>query len=570
MNEFIFGSVYDGMIFSTYFNKNLFADKFQSFRYQSSYIIATNLSFDFFGTFFGFENEKEFSLLFRGSSLICATSSLHNGKFIRHGGKNKDKVIFIDTMNYAPLSVEKWGKLLGELKLKESVNDLIGKKPKNTNEWYRMIRYNHQDTKISHDAARFLLDSFLSFGASPKMTIGSTAMSLFRNKYLDRKYYCLPEEITSFHFKGVYGGNTHAYSRGIIDDHNFMDINSLYPFAMLNEFPDINEWRRSYSDSSKNIIKYHGMSDITVNCPYMQYPFLAVHVNGKMIMPIGKFRGWYTHIEIRKAISLGYSIEKVHQCHYFPLSCQPFNEYVNDLYKKRLEYQEKGSQMEFIVKLLLNSLFGKFSQKYEERENMTYDNLTPESLSKLNFVERVGNFIRTRETSKPSVFCIPLWAAYITGYARMILHDLIIRYKPLYVDTDSLVIKGSMPESLRLGKCKKIMNIKDGFIVRPKFYMFSPKERDKKPYVRIKGIGMRLNEEDFKNILINKKAEYRRFMRIRESVRKGISPNRIVPILKNLDLEDIKRKWPKKFDPTELQNSEPLVMDIVNGENIIR
>ncbi len=44
--------------------------------------------------------------------------------------------------------------------------------------------YNLKDSEISYKFMRFLFDSFEELGASPKMTIASTSMSLFKNKFL--------------------------------------------------------------------------------------------------------------------------------------------------------------------------------------------------------------------------------------------------------------------------------------------------------------------------------------------------------------------------------------------------
>jgi len=67
---------------------------------------------------------------------------------------------------------------------------------------------------------------------------------------------------------------------------------------------------------------------------------------------------YYSHIELRKFIQLGGIITKVFKSFYYLETCEPFKEYVDTLYKKRLEYQEDKSPQEIVPKLLMNSLYG--------------------------------------------------------------------------------------------------------------------------------------------------------------------------------------------------------------------
>jgi len=101
-------------------NKRELINFFKTERFKNSVIAATNLGFDFFGTFEREEEIRKFRTLFRGSSLVFAKTWIRNREFSDKAYKiNKRKkkyygkpcsITFIDTFNYAKISVEKIGK----------------------------------------------------------------------------------------------------------------------------------------------------------------------------------------------------------------------------------------------------------------------------------------------------------------------------------------------------------------------------------------------------------------------------------------------------------------------------
>ena len=555
-------------------DKHELIDFFKTKKFNNSIIVASNLAFDFMGTFFGEKEIKDFDWIFRGSSMIYAKTYIHHKQFQKSAQTQTGKAFpiwFIDTFNYCNLSVEKLGKILKFPKLDKP--DFLGKYPKNETEWKIMIDYNVRDSQISEQYMKFLYDSFITLGASPKLTIASTSMSLFKNKYLDCDYFRHPIDVLDDLFKGYYGGRTEAFKRGSFgykeiesmgevsvtsDIYNYYDFNSLYPSVMINDYPNPNTLRTNHRNTLRYINEYHGMSDVTIFCPDMKIPLLPVRTNDKLIFPTGEFRGWYTHIELRKAIDEGYTIIEVHKCHYYKETCRPFDKYVTDLYKLRQKYKKEKSPMESVVKLHLNSLYGKFGQKFRNVDDYHPFNHSVEELSKLDNFERVGDFIRIKqELVNPSAFCIPIWACYVTAYGRMKLWDTLVISDPLYCDTDSIITKKNLPCSDKLGDLKLEMTISHGIIVKPKFYAFSS---DKGDTVKIKGVAKHLSMTDFDNLMSNPKVEYIKFMKFKESIRRGFIPNELQDTEKNLSLEDTKRNWLKPFNSVELQDSEPLSM----------
>jgi len=552
----------------TFFKKNNCIDYFKLKRFKNSIISATNLSFDFIGTFFNSEEIKHFNLLWRGSDLIYATSNIHNKKFysneeikvLRKKIKcSSNKIMFIDTMNYARLSVKEWGKILNISKL--SKPRFLGKLPKNNKQKNILLNYNKRDSEISQKCIKFLFNSFNKLGATPKITIASSSLSLFKNRFLNNTYFRHTTEDLLNEFNAYYGGRVEAVKRGEIRNYNYYDFNSLYPSVMVNALPNPNTLRKTQKNTTSYIENFEGISYVKIYAPYMDFPLLPYRTD-KLLFPYGIFKGWYSHLELRKAMELNYIIKKVYKTYYFKDICYPFKDYVLTLFNLRKKYLKENNSMEQVIKLLLNSLYGKFAQKFINRDNWIPIPKSIEEIHKYDFVERIGDFIRIKkEFTEPKSFCIPIWSLYITSYARLKLYDWILRSKPIYYDTDSLITKKDYESSTQLGALKKEMRIKYGIIVKPKFYGFV--DYDNNEYIKIKGLGMKLNYDKFINFILKPKKYYNKFMKFKEAVRRGFIPNEIQRVFKEMNLEDNKRYWDRTFNFRELQESKPL--EIING-----
>jgi len=532
-----------------FYSKKALTSFLLSGKCNNSIIVATNLSFDFFGSI----KPEGFGFLFRGSSLLSARTYIYNNCFNRKSNGHKNRIEFVDTMNYIQASVEKLGKILKIPKLKKP--GFLGKLPKNKAERDEILKYNLRDSLVSKEALKMLYKSFEKLGATPKLTIASTSMSLFKNKYLKDVYHRMPEPIIRTLFKGYYGGRTEAFSRGEFSNYFYYDFNSLYPDCMLNELPDPNTWRECHEDSLHYINYYSGMSDVIINVPKsMDIPPLPLRFNKKLIFPTGRFRGYYTHLEINECLKHGIIVEKVYHTIYFLKTCKPFEGFVTDLYTQR--FKQKSKAMEKVIKMLLTNLYGKFAQKYEGRDNLiNMNDYTAEELNKFPYLEPMnGCFARIQEYTPPAVFCIPIWSAYITAYGRLKLWGVLKESCPLYCDTDSIITKKEYVDSMKLGELKREHFIKKGFIVKPKFYAFED-------HIRVKGVGKKMVLKDFWQLIIEKKISYTKFIKLRESIRRKMTVNEVIKVTKKFNLEDNKRNWEEPFNHS-MQFSTPLNVQI--------
>jgi len=558
-NKFYCVSIVGENYSKIFFKKEDFITEIMKKRFWGCFLCATNLGFDFFAIFRNTIHEKNFKLLFNGSDLMFAKTYISKKELQQT--TTKKKLTFIDTLNYAKLSVSSLGKILKIPKLNKP--KCLGRLPKNTIEKQELITYNLRDSEISYKGIKFLFEAFNRLGANPKMTISSTTMSLFKNKYLNNIYYTHEKDVLRWLFKGYYGGRTEVFQRGKIENYNYYDVNSLYPFVMKSfKYPNPNTMRIRRENTTDYIHEYEGFSEILINCPEMEYPFLPFRTEEKLIFPTGEFRGVYTHVEIKKALELGYTIKKVFKTIYFKETIEPFKEIITDLYNERLNYKKSKSPMEFVTKILMNSLYGKFGQKFDNRDNWTPIPDTQKEIDKLTITAIKDGYCRTKTDSKPACFCFPEWCSYVTAYARIHLYDLIKRSQPVYCDTDSIITKKKMLTGNKIGELKLEMKILRGIIVKPKFYYCKGTHNS---YIKIKGVGTRIVYHDFLSILKNNNISYTKFVKFKESLARGITVNSIIDITKNFTIEDNKRIWKEKFDYKGFQSSTPVSISTETG-----
>lgn len=559
--SFLCASINGSDYSETFYNKRDFINTLKNRRFRGCYLAATNLSFDFQGIFYKEPEAMKIKPLFRGSDMITAEVYIYKDDYCDKYYPGAYKITFIDTMNYAPgLSVEKIGKILGIEKMEKPVN--LGHRPKDSGEWKYMIDYNMRDSELSRRFIEFLFDSFERLGATPKKTIASTAMSLFKNKYLKEQFWRHSSDDLMMQFESYYGGRTEAFCRGNIKDYNYYDFNSLYPSVMMESFPDPGTMHKNNLNSTYYIKRFDGCSKVDIYCPKMEYPLLPYRTKEKVIFPYGNMTGVWTNAELRKAMDLGYIIKHIYWNIYFTENIFPFKDYVKDMYDKRLEYKSKKDPMEIVVKLLMNSLYGKFGQRFMDRDNVIPFTMDADALSKYDYIERIGDYIRVKQSyTEPSAFTIPIWASYVAAKGRLKLYDAIIKHRPVYCDTDSIMTKNTVEDSKELGELKLEMNIKEGIIVKPKFYALQDSKDHE--YVKIKGVSLRMNFLEFAGYMSFPEFKYKKFMKFREAIKRDMIPNEMVDMVKELTLEDDKRLWSSSFDMKEFQMSDPL--EIIDG-----
>lgn len=260
-------------------------------------------------------------------------------------------------------------------------------------------------------------------------------------------YHGYRSENTAYEIVGHRGGLLGMKDVGYFEGEYYkLDINSAYPYAMQLELPygliDIIE-----DPSLKDVENQMGIFDLeyTINKPLISVKFV-----NEALLSSGKIRSIVTTPELEIIKKYG-SIKKIYKA--FIYSRKAFlKDVINDLYNLR---QKHSGVKRKIIKVLMNAIYGKFSQ-------------TIKSKGKLYL----------------SSFAFPAISAYITGLIRSKLIELIEKAgwdNVFYFDTDGLIVNEKGFERLKdmisneIGKLKieeKGNNIE---IIAPKFYSIGNK-----------------------------------------------------------------------------------------------
>jgi hypothetical protein len=431
--NFVFGVLYGYNFVKVFHSVTEFRKEFKKKKYQKKYIFAHNCEFDL-------------TVIYGNIYQKVDSKAIFNGKFITC---RKDDVIFCDSFNIYPSSVQKIGEIVG---LKKGETDKIYKgllTKKNVTQ--QDIEYCTRDCEIVYNA---LLEIFENVGTI-KMTIGSLAMYDFRNKFL--KNELLFNDLVDEFFQSYYGGRTEAFimGEGLYDVY---DVNSLYPWVMKDiVFPDIRTLKKENFVSVEYLLylikRYEGLAKVTIVHQECYFGFIPYR-SDKLLFPIGEFTTTVNFNELRFAIEN--SAIKIIHCEYVVYSNpiqSPFKDFVNINYDARVKTSNELEKM--IIKSKMNNLYGKFGQRV--KYTTEYFDMIPyeiiSELEKANKFHEVKIFnperndcflITENEKFKNSFFAIPTFASYITSEARItILKGLLSQQSGsvAYCDTDSLFIK---------------------------------------------------------------------------------------------------------------------------------
>jgi len=569
-NTFYMGSVYSDEGPKVFYNKDNMK-RYLNSKYiykRKHYVVATNLMFDFFALY-DYKELDNFSFIFRGSELITC-----HRIFKEHKSKQKRRIKYIDTFHIATkMSLANLGKIIGLHKLPSPtfigeiptlepyVSFLDNKKTYNQKEY--LEKYNIRDSEITYKFTKFYEEGLIEMGAELKPTIASISLNYFRLKYLKDSYKTPKHIDCEFMFKGYYGGRTEALKRGKINNINYYDINSLYPSVMLKDFPDPNALVTVNQTCKYYIINHEGLAKVKIKTPTdIKIPLLPFRTKDKLLFPVGTFVGTYTHLELRKALTLGYEIIEYYGGHYYTNTISIFKDFVEDNYNKRLELKKDKNPMEYTVKIILNSLYGKFGQRYDKKQEITFVDMFDFSEKNINKYEEVEvlkeYFVITKELcEKPPEFIQPIWSIYVTAYGRLELYKLFEKVgfnNVFYCDTDSVFTSQKLLEGNKLGELKLEYFVKSGLIIKPKFYEINGK-------VKAKGLAGFNKKENLLQLIEEGKFETTKFCKFKETLRRidDLRVNQKIKIIKKVSFEDTKRIWEHpEFSTEYLQDSLPL------------
>jgi hypothetical protein len=162
--------------------------------------------------------------------------------------------------------------------------------------------------------------------------------------------------------RAYFGGRIEAFKLGSFKNIFGYDINSAYPWE-ISQLPITkgNYWFHSKKFAPDNIgvwrVKFKFPSSQTIGF----FPFRMM--DGSIKFPL-QGEGWYWKPEIDVALKhFPECVEIVEGYFLLEEELTILSEKIPTLYKQRLAYKKKGNLSQWIIKILLNAMYGKFAQK---------------------------------------------------------------------------------------------------------------------------------------------------------------------------------------------------------------
>ena len=367
------------------------------------------------------------------------------------------------------------------------------------------INYSLQDAKSLYEAlfnAQIIYFNNFKVDIESVYSTATLSLKIYRTKFQEDPIFILPPKIDNFIRNSYYGGGTDVY-KGFSKLVYYYDVNSLYPFAMLNPMP-YNLIKFHKNMDNIKLYDFYGFIEVEVLCPLnMKRPVLPFHHKGKTIYPVGSWKGIYFSEELKAVVKLIYQFKLIKGYEFSKANL--FDSYINYFYQ--IKKTSTGVERN-MAKLQLNNLYGYFGRKQvglttlnvknSELTNVLltriFKSLTPinndyttvltYSNINYNMLEKLNNQFHSIGSDQHYIMSNVAIASAVTAYARIVMIPFKIDPNTLYTDTDSIFTLTTLDSSLigsELGLMKDEMNgivIQEACFVGPKQYGYWYYDKD--------------------------------------------------------------------------------------------
>lgn len=500
-------------------------------------------------------------LKFENCPLQCGMSSGASWRQESKCGAQHRVIVILDTLNYFRMSLKALGESIGSYKLEMPVkpgtfDDSVEKWLSDSTEFQGMPdwtvsletweEYNKQDVQILIDAMRQYMDFIKLHDLGPfQMTQASQSFTAYRHRFMQKESVLIDddEKALATARKAYSGGRVEAYAKVHIEGETTykLDINSMYPFVMqAKTFPSVlrSHWKNVSIEEYETKIRpnYKACAYVKVDTDEPVYP---KRMDGKLVFPVGRFFTYLSTPEIDYALDHGHLKEFIHVAFYqhAPL----FKSFVDYFYTLRLAAKKRGDEKEsFFLKILMNSLYGKFGQNGKKWENVEEDSIQVDESQpfdiwatihhdsqQIDHYRRIGKLVQRLAALEESRESHPAIAAHITAEARIYLWQIIKqagKENVYYCDTDSVFVNRDGRDALndlidpaRLGALKVEGESKLLIINGPKDYRFGntvvlkgvkyrhkPVETNVYRFETFRGLRGALREHDLNRMIITR------------------------------------------------------------------
>lgn len=403
---------------------------------QKIYLVAHNVSFDF-RVLKGFDYMRNNGFITR-KLIYNGTSNIWEFR------KGTITISVLDNMNFFKSSLKILGDSIGVPKLEMPTDDDV-----------KLLEYCRNDVQVMIRAWEILF-TFLKendLGNFSK-TIASQALSSYRHRFMKTPIYIHTwEHAIKLERESYHGGRTECFfiGQGTHPPYYLLDVNSMYPSVMRElEYPTKiigSAVGCSISEMQALLQEFCVTARVVLDT---REPVFCTKKNNRLIFPVGRFETVLTTRELIYALENSYIAEIQDYCTYEKGIL--FKNYVDFFYNKRLEYKKTNNEaFNYICKLFLNSLYGKFGQRNEFYETIQEDANAEDGIfeyydiNQERYVKerRINGKIERSTGLKEGYDSFVAIAAHITADARMKLWQyfkLAGTENVFYCDTDSMIV----------------------------------------------------------------------------------------------------------------------------------
>lgn len=405
-------------------------------RYRNKTFVAYNLKYDS-GHFISWLPQENIRELWEKDSTKyeCYKVKTIRYKMLRITRNKKDSITFYDMYNFYQGAGVKGSSsldsvaenILGERKVDIETKKFRCKYIRDN--WDKIGKYCIQDAVLVERLGNKIIKQFEEWGIKPR-ALYSTAYVSYQYFYTHtnyvtvRRFWDKHRMLLDYALQSYNGGKFEVTRKGR-DYYYEYDIVSAYPYEIANLI-DISTARVVYNEKYEPEAVYSFLKCL-IEIPIDVYSPIALKWGAANIFPVGRVVKVITKNEYEYMLSVGCTIHIVDAYHMFTHSkIKPYRDEVLKLFEYKKQYKRSNNKLLYhTIKILLNSLCGKFTQK-----------------------------IPTDTGWKCSTCWNPIYAAVITANTRI----MVSRMQQLYpsvvaVHTDSVITtkKIDIPISKELG-----------------------------------------------------------------------------------------------------------------------
>lgn len=344
-----------------------------------------------------------------------------------------------------------------------------------------------------------------------RLTIASQSLKLFETKFFNGAIYNLTDK-QDLHFRNNFyrGGRVEVY-RTYGTNLYYYDINSLYPYVMLNKmpiYPPIKTFRYKKDKIGFYKIKLKQDTDYFISpLIYKDKIGSTYYVNGN--------KGDEFNVSSAELDLLNVKYEIINGI-YFDSGDYIFNDYIEHYYN--IKVNAKNETERYLAKLKLNSLYGKFGQK------LNGETLIRGYMEGSKVYDASNDLFLIDEKRNIKFKGVHI-AAYITSLARTELMKKIYEIGEdhiYYCDTDSIFTDKPIETGKGIGEWKLEDKVLEAIFISPKVYGYFNEQCVK--IVKYKGFKKdSFSYDDIRQLYFNNKplvTNEKRMLSFKESVRR--------------------------------------------------